>query len=43
MKGVLHRRSETFTGSWHLHLDYRLSDGSADHCDSGVVRFGAQL
>jgi hypothetical protein len=43
MKGVLHRRSATFTGSWHLHLDYRLSDGTADHCDSGVVRFGAQL
>lgn len=43
MKGVLHRRSEVFTGSWHLHLDYRFSDGTADHCDSGVVGFGAQL
>jgi hypothetical protein len=43
MKGVLHRRSAVFSGSWHLHLDYRFSDGTADHCDSGVVRFGAEL
>jgi hypothetical protein len=43
MTGVLHRRSSTFTGFWHLHLDYRLSDGTTDHCDSGVVAFVAQL
>jgi hypothetical protein len=35
----LNRQGLTMSGTWHLHLDYLLSSGQTDHCDSGTVRF----
>jgi hypothetical protein len=43
ISATLHFRQATFTGWWHLHLDYMLPDGTADHCDSGRVGFSARL
>jgi hypothetical protein len=40
---LLNRRRATIFGAWRLHVDYRFADGSADHCDSGLVGFAARL
>ena len=40
--GKLNRKRLTLRGTWRLHLDFQLADGTADHCDSGRVSFTAQ-
>jgi hypothetical protein len=41
--GRLDRKQLTFSGSWRLHVDFQLSGGPTDHCDSGQVSFAATL
>ncbi len=39
MNARLNRKRTRITGVWQLHLSYTFSDGTADQCDSGPVRF----
>jgi hypothetical protein len=41
--GTLDRKRAMFTGSWDLQLNYSMSDGTTDQCDSGRVTFAARL
>lgn len=41
--GRLHRKANTVTGTWHLHVDATPPGGPTDHCDSGAVSFTARL
>jgi hypothetical protein len=43
LAATVDRRSLTISGTWRLHLDFQLSNGQRDNCDSGVVRFFAKL
>jgi hypothetical protein len=43
LNGTLNRRRMTFSGWWHLHVDFQTSSGQTDHCDSGRVNFAATL
>jgi hypothetical protein len=43
LAATVNRRSLTISGTWRLHLDFQLSNGQPDHCDSGAVRFFARL
>jgi hypothetical protein len=41
--GKLNRRRATFSGVWDLHLNFSLSNGQTDSCDSGGVKVSAAL
>ena len=41
--GRLDRRRATFRGTWRLHVNYLMSNGQTDQCDSGPVAFSARL
>jgi hypothetical protein len=41
--GRLNRAQATFTGSWQLHLNFVMSNGQTNQCDSGHVAFSARL
>lgn len=43
LSGKLNRRLGTFSGVWHMHLNFGMSNGQTDSCDSGHVTFTAGL
>jgi hypothetical protein len=43
ISGRLNRKRWSFSGVWHEHVDFAMSNGQTDHCDSGTVAFTARL
>ena len=41
--GKFNRKRTAFSGVWDLHLNFSLSNGQTDSCDSGLVKVGALL
>lgn len=41
--GRLNRKRATFSGTWQLKLNFLMSSGQIDQCDSGRVAFSARL